>query len=957
MMRVRPKQLAVCLVGAIMAVASLAIADVVILNPGEIRGQVSFSAETVTSYHVSASSPDNLNASGTFTSNPYSLTVESGHSYRPGVTAYFSNPTANFSSLQVSRTGTVPVNNQNGPTTVDFNYPSTRRINCSLQVIGGAISSYDVSASASTGTESYSAYSYKAFSSPLPTSATSWQVMVPHSQVSMGGTVYLAMANGTMVQRSLSMQTVNVLNGDANVSWVIDLTNTGTLAGDIELTSGTAISYHYVHFTGVYNTNTYGISGSSYVAANGAYSIPLLPGAYDVFVRTYFTSSGYADSVGSRVTISAGAASTQNFIETLGIGQVPLVVGGFFTNANLYSSRMGLLREGSGSNATASQSMLTNGQYVFPLPSGEWKRQYVNLVLNDMSNPQLPLNLQLRRQHYNDSSVLPVTVSAGTTANLGTEEVTLVKSNAYLDVQETSPEDPEILLSSPRINLVRNGENGDGSLKTYWWIDAYGASEPRSMSALALAAEPGTYTLNAYATVNGSVTQFAPQSITFGQPVPTPTGTNVSVTPIAREDLQVNLTFSNVTNSGVTTVVETPIGPEAPEGFKAHCPQGETPEEIPCPPVYYDIKTTALFDQNQGVVVCVRQKKVGANGIGEFLRLFHYKENEPDPALRWEELPSPPPPMQRTVDCGDPDNQAACGCAEPGCGIDYSAEPPESVIMVCGVTTSFSPFTLLTGPREFTNTVNGITYTGPNGPPSPQTWTVPATGSYRITATGARGAAASQATVPGGCGARMSGRFTLQGGDTLQILVGQAGTSAPNSGGGGGGSFVVLNGAPLLIAGGGGGVRAGAVVPGRHGTTQPNGVAGSVSSSYSSGFIAGGTGGSGGTKASSYGSGGGGWSGNGASDGSYGEGGFSFLQGGRGGDGKSCGAPAHGGYGGGGAGNGCYGGGGGGGYSGGGGGRVAGGGGSWNAGVARQDEEGDCTSSGHGRVTIEFIGQ
>ncbi len=335
-----------------------------------------------------------------------------------------------------------------------------------------------------------------------------------------------------------------------------------------------------------------------------------------------------------------------------------------------------------------------------------------------------------------------------------------------------------------------------------------------------------------------------------------------------------------------------------------------------------------------------------------FLQLGHYDQTLTPP--EWVPL-DPPPGEMPAIDCGA--DLAGCGCAdEASCGIDYNADPPVTVIKVCGMTTSFSPFAILKGKIKFTNEVNGQDYAGPNGPPSLQTWTVPADATYRITANGASGAAAIAAQGrSGGCGAKITGDFALHAGDTLQILVGQKGTAAQYSGGGGGGTFVTLNGNPLVIAGGGGGLRSGATVNGMDANLGPDGVAGSLSYNHSSGFIAGGTNGMGGSKVLSYGSAGAGWLGSGASDGSYGEGGFSFLNGGKGGFGKSCGVLAHGGYGGGGAGNGCYGGGGGGGYSGGGGGRVAGGGGSWNGGTKPQAQV-HCTPSGHGSVTIGHAG-
>lgn len=85
-----------------------------------------------------------------------------------------------------------------------------------------------------------------------------------------------------------------------------------------------------------------------------------------------------------------------------------------------------------------------------------------------------------------------------------------------------------------------------------------------------------------------------------------------------------------------------------------------------------------------------------------------------------------------------------------------------------------------------------------------QLWTVPATGTYRITVAGAGGGAGKQA---GGKGATISGEFALTQGAILKILIGQTGASySLGSGGGGGGTFVVTNSnSPLIVAGGGGG--------------------------------------------------------------------------------------------------------------------------------------------------------
>lgn len=89
-----------------------------------------------------------------------------------------------------------------------------------------------------------------------------------------------------------------------------------------------------------------------------------------------------------------------------------------------------------------------------------------------------------------------------------------------------------------------------------------------------------------------------------------------------------------------------------------------------------------------------------------------------------------------------------------------------------------------------------------------QEWTVPETGTYTITAAGAKGGSGGFGTYPGGSGRIISANVTLTQGDTLKVVVGQAGQNANYGGSGGGGTFVYTDaagGAGLIIAAGGGG--------------------------------------------------------------------------------------------------------------------------------------------------------
>ncbi len=186
-----------------------------------------------------------------------------------------------------------------------------------------------------------------------------------------------------------------------------------------------------------------------------------------------------------------------------------------------------------------------------------------------------------------------------------------------------------------------------------------------------------------------------------------------------------------------------------------------------------------------------------------------------------------------------------------------------------------------TANTSFFNVVSGIQY-----------WTVPATGSYVITAAGAQGGA------NGGLGAVETATFSLTQGDVIRILVGQRGAGT-FTGSGGGGSFVVAspyntNASILVIAGGGGGYYAGAcaVNAGGQTTNSPTGGTATAASGGGGGgstTVGGGAGFTNGQAvgASTYGGGGAGFGGNG---GRYATNtiasGLSFINGGKGGDGS-----------------------------------------------------------------------
>lgn len=240
-----------------------------------------------------------------------------------------------------------------------------------------------------------------------------------------------------------------------------------------------------------------------------------------------------------------------------------------------------------------------------------------------------------------------------------------------------------------------------------------------------------------------------------------------------------------------------------------------------------------------------------------------------------------------------------------------------------------------------------------------QSWTVPASGIYRIECYGA-GGALNYAFIPGGLGAKMQGDFAFTNGQVLKIVAGQQGGNGLQ-GGGSGGTFVTDNSnTPFIIAGGGGAAHYLTTysfgIANMSGTTSTSGLSGM--NSYTNIVAgAGGSSGGGGSVSTTYsigqGSGGGGLLTDGV-NGNPSTGGMAFVNGANGGAAGSStsGIAGDGGFGGGGGGDWAVntGAGGGGGYSGGGGGAAygcGGGGGSFNAGSNQTNVSGFNAGQGY----------
>ncbi|HEX4419814.1 MAG TPA: hypothetical protein VH165_17995, partial [Kofleriaceae bacterium] len=597
--------------------------DVVVLNPATISGNVAFS-DTIQSYTVYAyPSTGGQPAQQSFPAPApamYSLTVEggdpavgAGKDYQLAIGTYFQGirPSAG-AYLQIFKNATVHVSSPDGNATgVDFT-PTTSHVNASIEVQGGTVESYNMSAWCNTSDAQYSGQAYESIPSPYPESVTSWIVMGPCSQASASGTAYVVADDGTAIQHQLETQTVDLSLG--TVDWLVDLTDTGTLAGNVSLTSTSGVGSVSVFYYGTYGTPSYGTSGaittssppgSPYVAT---YSGTVPSGTYDVFAQICTQNgSSCADTATSQVTISHTSSPPVNFSDTLAPTQIPLAVTGFYDNTSLSYSQLELSRpDPSQEVGLSAYSSLQNGTYNFGLPTGSWNFSYLYLGITDNTDPNLAAQSSLNRYHYNDPDHPPFSVASGTPSTPPSEQVTLVKSNLYFQVG--SADGGSINVSSPNVTAYKYDYNADNSLKTYFQVYATGSSTPKPIAGLTMIAEPGTYTLDARATVNGTLTPFGGTTITFGAPLqtnPTTTPEQLVLTPPGQA-LEVDVTYNNVSTGGITTMVQSELGPSPPEGLSVGCDDtlgGNNSGNTLCPPVYYDIKTNATWSGQTEVCI------------------------------------------------------------------------------------------------------------------------------------------------------------------------------------------------------------------------------------------------------------------------------------------------------------------------------------------------------------------
>lgn len=613
---------------SIFASASSVQADTVILHPGTIAGTLSLSGQSIQNMWVYEYSGI-YESRGYFNGPSYSLTVEGNNDYHARFDATLATGnTSNTLSISRSQLVSVPVG---ATVTENINY-QTATVEGSIDAIGGVVLGYDLTVFASEPGESYWTRSSRGDGSAA---SLSFSIpMVVDSSVSVSGTARVKLPDSSTFSVPLDNQTIAFGVNGGTTSWTIDLSATGSIGGTIS-TIGPDIVNHSTAYLFASGNGNY--IGNTSPLADGSYGFQdLVAASYYMYIYTWFDAPyGYLlrPPGATQLAVAPGANTLFDSSLELGFARGTMNISGFFNNGHIGGGEVyvfGLAGTPSHQGSGADYIAPLTGGFDFALSPGDWSMYHTRVLLNQ-ADSKGPINVQLTRAY---SQYPTVTLAAGDDAQVFNTAVSTVETQIIFDVAEAFG--PEINISSPQISGSSTYQNNPGSFSGWLGFEANGTGGPQPRPAVRIAGEPGVYTVRATAVIDGATVTFARFPLTLPVPVdtlalPNQVGESVSIPPIV-------LTFTDVTQSGVTAITESPIGPQPPSGFWL----------ATTPPIYYDITTTALF--TPPVRVCITYDDSGfALPSDEIdLVLMHYDAE----LAQWVDLSASVDPGNNTI-CGD----------------------------------------------------------------------------------------------------------------------------------------------------------------------------------------------------------------------------------------------------------------------------------------------------------------
>ncbi|MCA1732225.1 MAG: thrombospondin type 3 repeat-containing protein, partial [Acidobacteria bacterium] len=604
------------------------------LHPGTLNGSLTFGDEIVTGGWIEAVSTNNsFSGSGSVQSGgTFSLTLEGDHSYRArSVNAHISGAPGDWIQLASYGNQTsvfVPVN---GTSSLDLFWPAGK-INGSVNVIGGSVNRVDLEATAYGTTETYRMWS----------TLYSGSFAVPmflDDAVTIMGTAYLTTDAGEEVTRRLAPTTINHAASGTPVTWSLDLNAPETgVSGTIATNPPELLSYHTIYASGVWGTPTGGFFKYIWLEDDGPYSLlGLDAGSYRIEVWSYFTDGSRLSHPSRNIHLSDGEVVEENFSIDLGFISGPITVTGFFDNSDVTGGYVEAHGITTGGAAIGYLGQAPSG-YRLSLFAGEWSPHYLSIQFSDYTDPLRPLNSTLYKtdysEHHPSFGGTPITAIAGVDTPGPEKTIDTVETQIVFDVVEPAGA-AETPIEGPYVQGSAPLYTDSGSWTGYRNFYAYGSWYPQNHPSVRIVAEPGTYEVRAFATVNGSRTTFATFTLNLDNPTETPTGTEVTVQPSP----SVGLTFGSVSSGGVSNVTEVPIGPQPPENTSVLGSGGS--------PTYYDISTTASFEGT--VDICIEYDDTGVEPtLEDDLQLEHYDTSTGG----WNDVTNAPADTVNDTICG-----------------------------------------------------------------------------------------------------------------------------------------------------------------------------------------------------------------------------------------------------------------------------------------------------------------
>jgi hypothetical protein len=498
--------LSVLMLAVVLTVSVFASEGDVVLHPGTLSGSVSISGYQITSVTVYAIDTAKVYSATTSATAPagansidYALTVEGGRDYYVIAEGAVSATDTIRALLPLAGPVNVPID---GNVTIDMSMAPA--------IISGTIST----GSHSNTIEGYQVYAYIALPQfdQSPYSYTgAWSLSVPGDT---GRNYTLLLAPGVQCDIYAYIEIDGVTHRRYDDNFVAPAAGT-TVNRDyrIDVTAAAISGTALLQGVDVTGTRVYGYVDSPYRNASvavpdvstGTYTLNVDAGAWRLSPEFYFSFPGSLSHLkgslelpySTAMNINAGDQVTDvNFLVDPGFIPGTLELWGPSTNF----SDADVEAYGSGGGYAYSEVDPNTGQFMFACSPGDWQTDYYQYFSFDYpDDPDPSLSSTVWQYHYSSTNVQ--TVTAGQT------EPNIVLTYGTITVRRYFYVAGNGELSQPSIRAIRHESPYS---RAYGYGSYSSTTEGQAMVTLLL---PGTYTIEAFANVEGSNTEFGPVDV------------------------------------------------------------------------------------------------------------------------------------------------------------------------------------------------------------------------------------------------------------------------------------------------------------------------------------------------------------------------------------------------------------------------------------------------------------